>query len=113
LKFDITVTREDGPHKPAPEPIWKIAKQWKLARREVLMVGDYKWDVLCAKNAGIPCALLLNGDPLPDWARLAKFHVRRLTEIIGVVVRSYAIHRAAGPQRGAESPHYKPARRHA
>ena len=33
LKFDITVTREDGPHKPAPEPIWRIAKQWKLNRR--------------------------------------------------------------------------------
>ena len=23
------------------------------------MVGDYKWDVLCAKNAGAPCALLI------------------------------------------------------
>jgi HAD superfamily hydrolase (TIGR01509 family) len=85
LKFDITVTREDGPHKPAPEPIWRIAKQWKLKRREVLMVGDYKWDVLCAKNAGIPCALLLNGDPLPDWAKDATYHVRRLTELIEIL----------------------------
>ncbi len=28
LKFDIVVTREDGPYKPAPEPIWQIAKRW-------------------------------------------------------------------------------------
>ena len=28
LKFEITVTREDGPHKPAPEPIWEIARRW-------------------------------------------------------------------------------------
>jgi HAD superfamily hydrolase (TIGR01549 family) len=85
LKFDITVTREDGPHKPAPEPIWRIAKTWQLARREVLMVGDYKWDALCAQNAGIPCALLLNGEPLPDWAKLARYRVRRLTELMEII----------------------------
>ncbi|MCG3147688.1 MAG: Phosphoglycolate phosphatase [Verrucomicrobiae bacterium] len=85
LRFDITVTREDGPHKPAPEPIWRIAKQWKLSHQEVLMVGDYKWDVLCAKNAGIPCALLLNGEPLPDWAALAQYRVRRLTELMEII----------------------------
>ena len=49
------------------------------------MVGDYKWDVLCARNAGIPCALLIDGGDLPDWARLAKYRVRRLTEIIGLI----------------------------
>ena len=85
LKFDITITREDGPHKPAPEPIWNILKQWKMSRQEVLMVGDYKWDVLCAKAAGIPCALLLNEDPLPGWSNDAKYHILRLTEIIDVI----------------------------
>jgi len=85
LDFDITISREDGPHKPAPEPIWQIAKRWGLKRREVLMVGDYKWDVLCAKNAGIPCALLLNGDAPPDWAKHAKHHIRRLTDLIEII----------------------------
>ena len=85
LKFDITVTREDGPHKPAPEPIWQIAKQWKLPRRELLMVGDYKWDVLCAANAGIPCAVLLNSDSLPEWAHSARYHVRRLMEVVAIL----------------------------
>ena len=85
LKFDITISREDGPYKPAPEPIWRIAKHWKLARREVLMVGDYKWDVLCAKNAGIPCALLLYGSEFPNWAKGAKYHVRRLTDLIEII----------------------------
>lgn len=85
LKFDITVTREDGPHKPAPEPIWEIAKTWKLKRRELLMVGDYKWDVLCADNAGIPCALLVNGDPVPDWGQTARYKVRRLTDLMELI----------------------------
>ena len=79
------MTREDAPHKPAPEPIWNILKQWKMSRREVLMVGDYKWDVLCAKAAGIPCALLLNGEPLPDWSKDAKYHIRRLIEVIDII----------------------------
>jgi HAD superfamily hydrolase (TIGR01549 family) len=85
LKFDITISREDGPHKPAPEPIWQIAKRWKLKRRELLMVGDYKWDVLCAKNAGIPCALLIDGDEEPDWVNGARYHIRRLTELVEII----------------------------
>jgi HAD superfamily hydrolase (TIGR01549 family) len=85
LKFDVTVTREDGPHKPAPEPIWEIARRWGAKPSEVLIVGDYKWDVVCARNAGAPCALLINGGGEPEWARAADFVVARLTEIIGII----------------------------
>jgi HAD superfamily hydrolase (TIGR01549 family) len=85
LKFDVTVTREDGPHKPAPEPIWEIARRWGVKPREVLMVGDYKWDVLCANNAGTPCALLVNGSGLPDWAKDADFVITKLTEVIEII----------------------------
>jgi HAD superfamily hydrolase (TIGR01549 family) len=85
LKFAITISREEGPHKPAPEPIWRIAKSWKLRRHEILMVGDYKWDVLCAKNAGVPCALLLNGEEPADWAKDARYHIHRLTELMEII----------------------------
>ena len=85
LKFEIAVTREDGPHKPAPEPIWEIARRWGAKPDEVLMVGDYKWDVLCAKNAGTPCALLTNGDGVPEWAKDAKYVITRLAEVIEII----------------------------
>jgi HAD superfamily hydrolase (TIGR01549 family) len=85
FKFDVTVTREDGPHKPSPEPIWQIAKRWKAKPRELLMVGDYKWDVLCAKNAGTSCAILINGGSVPDWAKDADFVIKRLTDVIDIV----------------------------
>jgi HAD superfamily hydrolase (TIGR01509 family) len=90
LKFDVTVTREDGPHKPAPEPIRRIARRWGLKRNELLMVGDYKWDVLCANNAGVPCAVLINGDPPPDWAKSAQFKIKRLTEVVDIIDRRQA-----------------------
>jgi len=85
LKFAITVTREDGPHKPSPEPIWDIARRWGAEPGEVLMVGDYKWDVLCAKNAGAPSAMLTNGEPVPDWASDATYIIESLAEVIEIV----------------------------
>jgi HAD superfamily hydrolase (TIGR01549 family) len=85
LKFEIVVTREDGPYKPAPEPIWEIAKRWGAKPGEVLMVGDYKWDVLCAKNAGAPCALLANGDEDAAWAKDADHIITELTEVIEII----------------------------
>jgi HAD superfamily hydrolase (TIGR01549 family) len=85
LKFDIVVTREDGPYKPAPEPIWEIARRWGVKPGEVLMVGDYKWDVLCAKNAGAPCALLADGDEEAAWAKDADHIITGLTEVIEII----------------------------
>jgi HAD superfamily hydrolase (TIGR01549 family) len=85
LEFDITVSREEGPHKPAPEPIWQIMKRWGLGRAEVLMVGDYKWDVLCANNAGVPCAVLLPGGEEYEWAATAQYRMRQLTELIDII----------------------------
>lgn len=85
LKFDAEMTREDAPRKPAPEPIWEIGQRWQVPPAELLMVGDYKWDVLCARNAGARSAMLLNGDGLPDWAAQADFIVHRLTELVPII----------------------------
>jgi HAD superfamily hydrolase (TIGR01549 family) len=85
LRFDIVITREDGPHKPAPDSILQIARRWDVTPREVLMVGDYKWDMQCAKNAGAPCVVLVNGGEIPDWAREADYIIKRLTGFIPII----------------------------
>jgi len=85
LRFDVVITREDGPHKPAPHSILQIAQRWDMSPDEVLMVGDYKWDVQCAKNAGAPCVVLINGGDVPDWAREADYIVTKLTGVIEIV----------------------------
>ena len=61
-----------------------FSERWKAKPNELLMVGDYKWDILCAKNAGTPCAVLINGT-VPDWAREAEFVIGRLTQIIDII----------------------------
>ncbi|MBI2899343.1 MAG: HAD family hydrolase [Planctomycetes bacterium] len=61
LAFDVVMTRDDGPPKPRPEPIWTICERLGLPPGDALLVGDYKYDVLAGKKAGTRTALLTNG----------------------------------------------------
>jgi phosphoglycolate phosphatase-like HAD superfamily hydrolase len=90
LQFDISISREDGPYKPSPEPIRRIARQWGATPDELLMVGDYKWDVLCGRNAGARSVALLDTGVTPDWSKDAEFVIHRLTELLAIIDREAA-----------------------
>lgn len=69
LTFDVVVTREEAPVKPRPEPLLLIADRLGIPPSETLMVGDFKFDVVAGRTAGMKTALLTNGKPpkfLPD-----------------------------------------------
>jgi HAD superfamily hydrolase (TIGR01549 family) len=71
--FDPVVTRDDAPFKPQPEGLWRICKAWGFAPAEVLMLGDYVYDIQVGRNAGARTALLTHGRDWPfageaDWA---------------------------------------------
>jgi len=73
LTFDPIVTRDDAPFKPQPEGLWRICKAWGVAPTEVLMLGDYVYDIQVGRNAGARTALLTHGRDWPfaaeaDWA---------------------------------------------
>ena len=51
----------------------------------MILTSQHYRDVLCADNAGIPCAVLLNGTGQPEWARTARYRLQRLTEIIAIL----------------------------
>ena len=61
IDFSKVVTREDGPVKPRPEPLWTICEFLGIAAEESLMVGDFKFDVVAGRAAGMRTALLTNG----------------------------------------------------
>ncbi|MBI5687737.1 MAG: HAD family hydrolase [Verrucomicrobia bacterium] len=86
LRFDATLTREDGPHKPAPEPVLALAQRWGFQPTEMLVVGDYVYDLRCAHNAGARGVLLVN-DKMPEWAHEADYIIHRLDELPGVIER--------------------------
>jgi HAD superfamily hydrolase (TIGR01549 family) len=82
LKFNITLSREDGRHfKPKPEPVWFICRRWKISPADVLLVGDYKYDIECGKAAGCKTALVVDAKKIPDWGRDADYFVRHLLEL--------------------------------
>lgn len=58
LRFDAVVTREDAPPKPAPEPVWLACRQMGLAPAQVLFVGDFEFDMLAGRRAGVRTVLL-------------------------------------------------------
>lgn len=72
--FDAIVTREMSLPKPHPEGVIKAAGQMGLSPEELLVVGDFRFDVIAGKRAGASTVLLTNGgesvmapdDPQPD-----------------------------------------------
>jgi HAD superfamily hydrolase (TIGR01509 family) len=65
VAFDLVLAREDAPYKPSPEGLWQICAAWGLAPAEVLMVGDYLYDIQAGRSAGTRTALVTHGRDLP------------------------------------------------
>jgi len=72
FSFAAIYTREDGPHKPAPDGVFALCAAMGAAPADTLVVGDYKFDVLAGRAAGCPTVLVLGAHrptaaELPDW----------------------------------------------
>jgi len=57
--FDAIVTLENTTrHKPDPEPALEGLRLLSASKEQALFIGDSRFDVECAKNAGIDCAFV-------------------------------------------------------
>ena len=73
--FHAVVTRADSRPKPHPEGVHQAAGQMGITARELLMIGDFRFDIIAGKAAGAKTVLLTNGgesimapeDPEPDF----------------------------------------------
>ena len=73
--FAAVVTREVSLPKPNPEGVFKAAREMGLLPEELLVVGDFRFDVMAGKAAGAKTVFLTNdgrslmsrGDPEPDY----------------------------------------------
>ena len=59
FEIDFVIAREDGPAKPKPDGLLKIATTFDVAVAELLFVGDYIYDLQAALAAGALNALYL------------------------------------------------------
>ncbi len=64
IRCDVLITRDDGPIKPDPWPVRNICELWSAVPERVVMIGDYKFDVLSGRGAGTR-TVLLTGEVAP------------------------------------------------
>ena len=85
--FSVVMTRENSLPKPNPDGVIKAACAMGFTPAELLVVGDFRFDVIAGKSAGAKTVLLTNGkettmepgDPEPD------FVCRHLRELINIL----------------------------
>ena len=85
LRFDAVVGREDGPVKPDAFGVLQLCRQFGVEPEETLLVGDYLFDLLCAKAAGAVAVLLTNHDQADEFAEHADFCVENMSRILEII----------------------------
>ncbi len=91
-RFETKVTADDTDvHKPDPTPILLCLKKLDLTADDAIYVGDSRYDVQCAHNAGMKCALVdwsichprekRVGIDAPDWTL---YRYEDLYDILGI-----------------------------
>jgi len=85
LKFDAVIGREDGPVKPDAFGVIELCRQFGVKPQETLLVGDYLFDLLCAKAAGACAVLLANHHQADDFAEHADFCIENITGILDII----------------------------
>ena len=84
LTFDLIWTRENGPMKPSPEPIFRICSELAVRPPDTWVVGDFRFDIICGTAAGARTVLFVEaGREHPDWAAEADYVIDDLLELLG------------------------------
>jgi HAD superfamily hydrolase (TIGR01509 family) len=85
LKFDAVIGREDGPVKPDAFGVLELCRQFGVKPQETLLVGDYLFDLLCAKAAGAVAVLLANHDQAGEFVKHADFSIENIGGILEII----------------------------
>ncbi len=83
--FVVVITRDDPvPHKPEPDGVLQVAQVMGVPAEQVLVVGDYVFDIEAGRRAGAVTALLENAGSmtLPD---LPDFRIQSLADVPYIV----------------------------
>ena len=85
LAFSQVLTREDAPPKPDPQGLHIICRNWQVNACEVAFVGDFHFDVIAGRRAGMATVLYSPGPP-PEYAREADFVISHLAQTCDVLL---------------------------
>jgi len=85
LQFDAVIGREEGPAKPDSFGVMQICRQFGVEPGETMLVGDYLFDLLCAKAAGAIAVLLTNHNQAKEFAEHADFCIEKISDILQII----------------------------
>ena len=66
------IGRDDAVPKPDPDGLLRLAARWEIPARQLVMVGDYRFDLECARAAGARGVLV--NVPHNEWPELADLY---------------------------------------
>ena len=72
------IGRGEAAPKPDPEGVLQLASLWGVSPQDIVVTGDYLYDLLCGRNIG---AATIHVDPAGEfrWSELADLQVTSLT----------------------------------
>jgi len=77
------IGRDEAPPKPDPGGLLHFARTWQVAPSELVMVGDYRFDLECARAAGARSVLVnLAENPWPQLADHFAVDCRALQQLL-------------------------------
>jgi len=84
ISADAIIGRDDTAPKPSGKPLILLSKMLGIPPQHMLFVGDFLWDVMAGRNAGVRTVLLAHNrteeyTPRPDYI------IHRLGELIDII----------------------------
>lgn len=71
--------RDNAAHKPDPDGLLQLARGWEVEPSQMVMVGDYRFDLDCGRAAGSKTVLV--NVPENPWPELTDWHARDCFEL--------------------------------
>jgi HAD superfamily hydrolase (TIGR01549 family) len=81
---DHILGRSDVPPKPDPEGLFRLSVQWETLPNELIMVGDYLFDLQTGRNAGAATIHVDRTRNFP-WPELTDIGVETLEELLALL----------------------------
>ena len=76
---DDVLGRDNAAHKPDPDGLLKLAKAWGVEPAQMVMVGDFRFDLECGRAAGSKTVLV--NVPENPWPELTDWHAKDCFEL--------------------------------
>ncbi len=77
------IGRDEAPPKPDPGGLLLLARRWQVLPAELVMVGDYRFDLDCARAVGATSVLV--NLPENPWPELADLYFRDCQELLSLI----------------------------